>query len=205
MDFIMHYCKKIPVNAFWFLLLSFFLGGLCGISPAQAGRIIPRSAEVYNQNEHFYLQAQFMVQLDANLENALQSGVPLVFVVEFAIHRPRWYWAYRGVASGFSRNPSRAISLSYHALTRRYRVTNGTFFQEFDTLAGALVDLGRVRNWLVLPADALNRRLDYQGKVRLFLDASQLPAPLQFNSLSSTIWQLSSEWRVMPIRFVRAP
>lgn len=205
MDFIMPYCKKTRINRFWMQLLCCFLMSLCAIPFAQAGKIIPRSAEVYNQNEQFYLQAQFMVQLDMHLENALYSGVPLVFVAEFAIDRPRWYWAYRGVASGFSRNPTRAISLSYHALTRRYRVTNGAFFQEFDTLAGALIDLGRIRNWRILPADALNRRLEYQGKIRLFLDTSQLPAPLQFNSLSSDAWKLSSEWRVMPIRFVRAP
>ena len=44
------------------------------------------------------LNAEFDLTLNATLEEALQRGVPLYFVLEFEISRPRWYWLDEKVA-----------------------------------------------------------------------------------------------------------
>jgi hypothetical protein len=56
--------------------------------------------------------------------------VPLYFVVEFELQRPRWYWIDDTVVSN-----SLSYRLSYNALTRQYRLsTGGAFYQNLPTL-----------------------------------------------------------------------
>jgi hypothetical protein len=62
------------------------------VSPARADTIGVDSAEVRIEDEEVLLNAQFGVTLNATLEEALQRGVPLYFVREAEITRPRWYW-----------------------------------------------------------------------------------------------------------------
>ena len=51
------------------------------------------------------------------LEDALNKGVPLNFTVEFELNRPRWYWLDESIASA-----QQQIRISYHALTKQYRL-----------------------------------------------------------------------------------
>jgi hypothetical protein len=37
-------------------------------------------------------RAEFDLAFNPTLEEAIQKGVPLYFVFEFELSRPRWYW-----------------------------------------------------------------------------------------------------------------
>ena len=44
------------------------------------------------EDESYARNAQFDLALNPTLEEALQKGVSLYFVLEFELVRPRWYW-----------------------------------------------------------------------------------------------------------------
>ena len=45
------------------------------------------------------LEADFEITLNQTLEGALSKGVPLYFVLDFELIRPRWYWVNEKVAA----------------------------------------------------------------------------------------------------------
>src|SRR5262245_5358822 len=64
-----------------------------GISrPAHADTIAVKSAEVRPEEDGYVLNADFDLTLNTTLEEALQRGVPLYFILQFELYRPRWYW-----------------------------------------------------------------------------------------------------------------
>src|SRR2546430_15791273 len=69
------------------------------------------------------------------------NGVPLYFRVDFELKRPRWYWVDEKAAS-----KRLQLRLSYHALSRQYRLSTGLLQQNFATLDEALNVLKRLRS-----------------------------------------------------------
>jgi hypothetical protein len=150
-------------------------------------------------DEGYALDADFDISLSPRLEDAIDKGVALYFEVEFELTRKRWYW--------FDENPASrqlTLRLSYHALTRQYRLSRGALHQSFSTLPEALRVLSRVRSWHVLDRAELSAGTDYQAALRMRLDLTQLPKPFQVNALTNREWNLASEWRRWPFN-VRAP
>jgi len=165
------------------------------VSPLWAGDIRLGSAEGQEHDGRYTLDARFIVNLDNVHENALLSGVPLTFAVEFTLTQPRWYWAWRRVVDWFDPTGRIEYRLSYHALTRQYRVTIGSLYQSFDTLSDALRALGVVRDWQVFERGALTKRLDSRigGEISMRLDTNKLPKPLQLSILGESDWRLESD------------
>lgn len=135
------------------------------------------------------LAAEFTVPLPARLEEAVNHGVALYFVVEFELVRPRWYWWDEKTAQ-----ISQTYRLSYHALTRQYRVSVNGFAQAFASLEEALQAMSRLRGWRVLEADQVRAGADYTAQLRLRLDASMLPKPFQVTAITNRDWNLQAEW-----------
>jgi hypothetical protein len=141
-------------------------------------------------DEGFAVNADFNVELSPRLEEALANGVALYFDVDFELVRPRWYWFdERTVVSRLQ------YRLTYHPLSRQYRLWTGNLHQPFPTLPEALRVLGRVRNWTVLERDQLSPGTTYQAAVRMRLDTSQLPKPFQLTAITTREWNLASDWR----------
>lgn len=170
-------------RAWWAAVLSAAV--LC----ASAQGILVTSAEIVPGDDEYYLNADFDIVLGAAVESALNRGVPLTFVVEAQLTRPRWYWFDE--TAGETRSQYR---LSYNALTQQYRVAVGNLFQNFGTLAEALQLLSRVRNRALAERDALKRGETYRAGVRFWLDTTQLPKPFQVTALGSREWSLNSNW-----------
>jgi hypothetical protein len=151
-----------------------------------------KSAELSLDGGEYYLETNFEVGLTPTLEDALNKGLPLHFVIEFDLIYPRWYTAYlwnKSVA-----DLKQHYRLSYNALTRQYRLSFGSLHQNFDTLDDALTLVGRLRRRFVVDAEALSEGTVYEAAIRMRLDVSQLPKPFQINALASRDWNLSSAW-----------
>lgn len=153
-------------------------------------RILLKRAELVARKESYVLLGGFDVQLGATLEDALQRGVTLTFVQLFEADRPRDFWFAEDLAV-----MRRAIKFSYNALLRQYQLNSGNTLQAYDTLSEAVDALGDFRDWPVLERKALNKKLIYRARVRMFLDTSQLPKPLQVNAVTSSRWDLDSGWQ----------
>jgi hypothetical protein len=164
---------------------------LVPLSTAAQG-IHVKSAELAPNAGEYYLSANFELDLNPTLEEALNRGVPLHFVVEFELILPRWYTLYlwnRRVA-GYEQR----YRLSYNALTRQYRVSLGALHQSFDTLEEALALVGRFTRRRMFSTDELGVGKVYEAQIRMRLDTGQLPKPFQIDAIGSRDWNLSSNW-----------
>jgi hypothetical protein len=161
---------------------------LCAPS-ATADEIETRDARLVAADDGILLSADFEFELTSRLEDALAKGVPLYFVVEFELVRPRWYWLDERVASAV-----RTMRLSFHALTRTYRLTTGALHQSFATLDEALRALSTVRGWQVLAKDAIKPDTSYVAYTRMRLDTTLLPKPFQVSALANRDWTLGAQW-----------
>ena len=185
MVFITRCCKKCsPLLALAALVLL-----LLAAPAAQAEGIDVSRAALVTAEEGYFLEADFGVALNPTLEDALNKGVPLYFLLEFEIIRPRWYWFNENIL-----DTRQQYRLSYNALTRQYRLGVGSLFQSFGALAEALDFLSRVRRRQVLEPGVLTKGNTYTAGVRMRLDVSQLPKPFQLNALASRDWNFGSEW-----------
>jgi len=164
---------------------------------ARADEIEVRDAELRSVDEGLALDADFAFELTPRLADVVSNGVPLYFRVDFELTRRRWYWFDDTAASRRVH-----LRLSYHALSRQYRLSTGPLQQSFPTLEEALNVLKRVRNWLVVDRTVSFSDSDYEAAVRMRLDTTLLPKPFQLSALTRRDLQLESPWK----RFiVRAP
>jgi hypothetical protein len=151
-----------------------------------------KSAELSSAEGPYTLDVNYEITLSHTLEEALLRGLPLHFVIDFELTHPRW-WTF-GLWSRSVAGLRQQHRLSYNALTRQYRVSFGTLHQNFDTLDEALAVIGRVHQRLGLTREDLDRDTVYNAAIRLRLDTSLLPKPLQIDALGSRDWNLSSDW-----------
>jgi len=162
-----------------------------GLHVSQAAeRIDVQGARFTLQEGHWTLSAEFGLELTARLEEAVNRGLPLYFLVEFELTRPRWYWFDEKAISATLR-----YRLSYNALTRQYRLSTGALQQGFPALQDAIGVMTRVRNWRVAEADAIKAGETYFAALRMRLDVSQLPKPFQINAITDRDWNLASNWQ----------
>ena len=156
---------------------------------ARADTIAVKSAELRVEEGEVLLNADFDLALNSTLEEALEKGIPLYFVLEFELSRSRWYWLDEKVAQ-----TAITSRVSYNALTRQYRVGIGLLAVAFNSLEEVERYIGRVTSRPVAPASALSKGMRYDAAIRLRLDVNQLPKPFQVNALASREWTLASDW-----------
>jgi len=181
-------------------LLTGFLA-LLSAGAARADPIEVRDVALRVVEEGLVLDADFDFELTPRLAEVVANGVPLYFRVEFELTRPRWYWFDERTASRLL-----LLRLSYHALSRHYRLSAGVqperfmLQQNFATLEDALKVLKRVRSWLVVDRAAGISRSDYDAAVRMRLDTTLLPKPFQLSVLTSRELHLESPWKRFVLR-----
>ena len=182
------YCRSLKLLS---AIMALWLAAAVVAVHAQGIEVISAS---FNAGDDYYvLEAQFDIALTHTLEEALNKGVSLYFLLEFELIRPRWYWFNERVI-GFSQQHR----LSYNALTRQYRLGIGNLHQSFSSLAEALEVMSRVsRRQDVEPGTI--RRDNYTAGIRMRLDTSQLPKPFQLNALGSREWYIGSDWFRWPV------
>lgn len=167
----------------------------CSALTARADDIEVTSASLHAVEEGLVLNAEFRLELTPRLAEVVQNGVPLYFVVDFEMTRRRWYWFDEEAA-----DKQLQLRLSYHPLSRQYRLSTGLLQQNFPTLGEALDVLRRVRNWLVVDRTVSFADSDYEAAVRMRLDTAQLPRPFQLSALTSRDLHLESSWRRFTVR-----
>jgi len=163
---------------------------------AFAAGIEPMHGQLVPGEDGYVLSAEFAIDLGSRLEEALVHGVPLNFALEFTVERKRWYWLNEQIAV---RNVD--YRLSYNALTQQYRLSVGGLHSSFATLAEALRVLGHVAGLVAADKAAIKPGSEYIAVLRLTLDKTQLPKPLQLDALASKEWQLEARtlrWQFTP-------
>lgn len=152
-------------------------------------------AQLRREDAGWELAADLDLPLSATLESALQRGVPLYFTLRLTVTRPRWYWLDAEIV-----DVRRDYRVSYHALTRQYRVSTGALALSYPSLAEAIRAVTRVRSWVVADPARLPPGERYRARLDLRLDGGRLPKPLQVDLLGSGEWSSASEieWELVP-------
>lgn len=192
MAFITRCCRSWPsLSRRLLVVLALAVAGL-----VHAGSIEPLRADLRPGEDGHVLSAEFAVDLGARLEEAVARGVPLYFNLEFVLERNRWYWLNEQLTS-----VTINYRLAYNALTRQYRLSVGGLHQSFDSLAEALRVIARVSALPAADKGVLKPGENYTAALRLSLDRSQLPKPLQVDAIANSDWQVSAKtmrWQFSP-------
>lgn len=147
------------------------------------------SAKLELADDGWQLSADFDIQFTATLQEAVNRGVPLYFIIEFEVTQPRWYW--------LDRKNVRAVRerrVAFAPLTQQYRLAVGNYSQNVATFEEVKRQLSSVRGWTVTGRDSLRPGERYEAALRMRLDTSQLPKPFQISAVTSREWTLSSDW-----------
>jgi hypothetical protein len=156
---------------------------------ARADNIEIKYAAVVLREDGYAVDADMDISLTPTLEDILHKGVVLNFLLEFELIRPRWYWINEKLVTH-----AQQYKLAYNPLTRQYRISLGTIYQNFETLSEGLRFISRPRNVPVAEKSLLQPGTTYSAAVRMRLDVSQLPRPFQISVLGSRDWNLNSDW-----------
>ena len=169
-------------------MLLLMLAALMPAAQASEG-IAVKSSTLELADDGWQLDAEFDIQFSPRLEEAVNRGVPLYFVVEFELSRPRWYW--------FDEKPvqfSQTYKISYTPLLRQYRLSVGNVYQNFTRFEEVTRVLSRLRGLQIADRSAFRKDASYQAGIRMRLDTAQLPKPFQLNAIASRDWTLASDW-----------
>ena len=187
------YRQGFPRFTFHLSLFTVFIASFLALfllaGAAQAAEISVRNPRLKANEAGYSLSADFSITFNRRLEDVVNKGVMLYFVADFELQRPRWYWLDEQVIS-----LSRTFQLSYHALTRQYRLSSGPLHQSFASLDEAVGAMSQLRGWQVLDKEAIHEDRVYQAALRLRLDLTQMPKTFQVSALSSRDWTLASDW-----------
>ena len=162
---------------------------------AAASSIQIKSAELQLQDEHYRLSADVVIDFDDEIEEAINKGVPLDFLIEFQIVSPRKYWFDDEIITA-----SKNITLSYHALTKQYLVNRDVHQKSFETLSEAKQELAELSDWKVAEKSLLEKNEVYNAALLIRLDQTKLPKAIQVDAIASEKWNLSSQKYVWSLK-----
>ncbi|WP_047535531.1 DUF4390 domain-containing protein [Methylotenera sp. N17] len=183
----MRFCKKFSIF-FSLLAVSWY-------AFAAANSINVKSAELTFSEDVILLNADFDISFGPSIEEAINKGVPLTFLVEFQIVEPRQYWFDDEIVT-----VSKPIQLSYHALTRQYLVSYDVHQKSFESLHEARQQLAVVRDWRVAVKSQLEKSESYRAALLMRLDKGKLPKAIQVDAISSENWNLASPIYSWPVK-----
>ena len=189
-------CSQSRLLQWWLIgLLSccfLWLNPVRAQSAVQLGEV-----QIERGDDGIYLSTSLDFELPAGLEDALNHGLPLTFVLQAEVLRERWYWYDKRLMLS-----ERYIRLSFQPLSRRWRVQVSTqalgagglgmtLGNSYDSLADAMQAVKKVNRWRVAGLDTLDKTSKQRLDLRFRLDLTQLPQALQFGSQASSDWNIS--------------
>jgi hypothetical protein len=197
MAFITRCLKKMSPSWLAWLCAAVMLCLAGGNAQAQmAGTDAPVLA-LERIDDGLWLSTQLKFELPVVVEDALLKGIPIYFLARADLLRQRWYWTNKTVAS-----VQRRLRLSYHPLTRRWRLNIASgdvaeaaqgmaLNQNFDSLEDAMLTVRRISRWKIADAADIEPGAKYVVEFHFALDVAQLPRPLQIGTLGQSDWLIS--------------
>ena len=188
-SFMRSYKKNKYKSLVSLMVLQFYFAALVW---AGTSSISIKTAELVPVEEAYVLNADFEIDFNSQMEEAINKGVPLNFLIEFQVVAPRKYWFDDEIETD-----TMPVTLSYHALTRQYLVNTvlnkQSHQKSFETINEAVVELSHLRDWKVLDKALIDKGIAYNAALLMRLDQKKLPKALQIEALSTEAWDISSE------------
>ncbi|MEY4920989.1 MAG: hypothetical protein RLZZ564_517 [Pseudomonadota bacterium] len=185
-DSFMHCLKKIKLSIFFsFWMILFF----SSTTIASDNSLIIKTAEINSQFEAYFLNADFDLSFNDDLDEAIKKGIPVNFIIEFELKKPRKYWFDEEVTK-----KTKEILLTYHALSKQFTLTESeNRLIAFDNLTQAKNELKKIKNWRIFDKSQIDDTEKYSAYLQVKLDQTKLPKQLQVDITSNQEWQLASK------------
>ena len=185
-DSFMHCLKKIKLSIFFSFWMILFLSSS---TIASDNSLIIKTAEINSQFEAYFLNADFDLSFNDDLDEAIKKGIPINFIIEFELKRPRKYWFDEEVTK-----KTKEILLTYHALSKQFTLTESeNRLIAFDNLTQAKNELKKIKNWRIFDKSQIDDTEKYSAYLQVKLDQTKLPKQLQADITSNQEWQLASK------------
>lgn len=181
--FFTRYYKKTNLTVI--LLCSLFF---VSTASAEDSHLLIKKAELVASEDQYLLNAELDLELSEEVEEAINSGVQLNFLLEFQLTKPQEYWFDDEIIT-----VSRNITISYHALSRQYLINHNQHQQTFFSLSEAKAEFIKLRAWKMFDKSLLKKDETYLAALRIRLDQSKLPKPIQIDAIGSEQWNLVSQ------------
>ncbi len=148
-----------------------------------------RKVEVENDRDRLLISADMELGLTAEVEAAVNNGVPIVLLTRIALVRDGLFWNHE-----IDQVTTRA-RLRYHALSDHYVVdtSDSEGIEMFRSVDDALRRIGTLRG-ISLAMPGPTSKPTYSLAVRSRLDIDALPGPLRPMAFLSSDWRLDSNW-----------
>ncbi len=185
-DSFMHCLKKIKLSIFFSLWMILFFSSS---TIASDNSLIIKTAEINSQFEAYFLNADFDLSFNDDLDEAIKKGIPVNFIIEFELKKPRKYWFEEEVTK-----KTKEILLTYHALSKQFTLTESeNRLIAFDNLTQAKNELKKIKNWRIFDKSQMDDTEKYSAYLQVKLDKTILPKQLQADITSNQEWQLASK------------
>lgn len=201
MDFSTPFCKNADFAMSWNrrkLCTVAAAASVAGLLPraacAEASEIQLMQTVLEPRGKDLFLSLSWEYDLPDTLLDSLRRGIALFFVCEVRLQRSRWYW--------FDEDLGRlelVQRISFSPLTRQYRISRGGLSQTYDTLEQVLSITRHLIGWRIADPAVLEDA-SFELEVRMRLDASRLPKPLQVVVGGNSDWVLDSGWVTVDIK-----
>lgn len=165
-----------------------FASRALGADPAS---FVVRTANTELRHGVYYLEADMHLDLDEDAANALINGVPLVLKIEIEVSRERSLLWDPTVAE-----LTQSYKLSYHALSRRYIVSNLNSGRQasFGSYQAALAHLGYIQSLPIIDASLLSPDERYDIRMRALLNIQIVPTGFQLITSLFSGEEQASDW-----------
>lgn len=169
------------------------LSGLALTGVALAGGVKVVEIQPHTAGSRLVLNGSLDIGLSTKVEEALNNGIPLSFILQARLQRRRallWdatvgQWEFRR-------------EIRYHALADQYLVATERDLpaqrRSFQSLMEALVQAATIEELSLTLAAPLAADHDYRVDVRVHLDVEALPPVLRPVAYTSRAWDLNSGW-----------
>ena len=163
----------------------------CSHYSSFANTINIKSTHAYTENETYYIDALYDLELTDEAYRALRHGISFEIHAHFQLRLKReWLWdktiSERKLIYKLEHKPLTESFLTIDLITGLRR--------SYDSLDAALNHISSISRMALFNNGLLNENKKYIARIRAFLDIESLPPPMRPQAYFSPNWDMSSKW-----------
>lgn len=135
------------------------------------------------------IDADVDMALSREVRQAAERGLPIYLTADLVVTHARWWWFDRTDIE-----TSMTWRIGFNALTRQWRIGTGALNFSVASLDDALKVVNTIRGWDVGDVAEQAKGTRLEGQLRMRLDNSLLPRPMQVNAINSSAWSIDTPW-----------
>lgn len=149
------------------------------------------STHMYIENNTYYLDASYDLELSEEAYKALRHGISFEIHAHFQLRLKRtWLWDKTIIEKQL------IYKLEHKPLTENFLTIDlkTGLRHSYDNLDAALNHIKNISKMTLFDQDLIIKNKTYIARIRVFLDLESLPPPMRPQAYFSPNWNLASGW-----------